>query len=66
MAQTINISSNMLMLHAQDLLDQRIIENGSFEPQLSQGSVSDAIFEIVNMMRLTLTQTKLRIEYTYS
>ena len=32
MAQTINISSNLLMLHAQDLLDQRIIENDSFVP----------------------------------
>ena len=28
--------------------------------------MSDAIIEIVNMVRLTLTQTKLRIEYTYS
>ena len=53
----------MLMLHAQDLLDQRVIESGYFVPSLYMDSVSDAIQEIVNMVRLTLTQSKLTIEY---
>ena len=35
MAQLLNLSSHMLMLHTQDLLDQRIIEYESFKPCLS-------------------------------
>lgn len=61
MAQIINISSNMLILHAQDLLDQRIIEQGKFAPCYSKSKVSDAINEIVNMVNLTLDQTQLNI-----
>ena len=51
------------MLHAQDLLDQRIIESGYFVPTLYLDSVSDAIREIVDMARLTLTSRVLTIEY---
>ena len=35
MAQNIYISSQLLLLHANDLLDHKIIENGGFVPQLS-------------------------------
>ena len=34
MAQNIYISSQLLLLHANDLLDHKIIENGGFIPQL--------------------------------
>ena len=63
MAQTITVSSNMLMLHAQDLLDQRIIEKGNFVPTYTRGLVSEAITEIVEMFRLTLIETHLKVAY---
>ena len=62
MAETILISSQMVMLHANDLLDQRIIENGSFVPHYAAGSPSQAILEMVQLIRLTLTQRKLKIQ----
>ena len=39
MIKTIFVSSQLVLLHASDLLDQRIIENGSFVPSYSLGSV---------------------------
>ena len=63
MAQLINVSSHLLMLHTQDLLDQRIIENGAFKPCYTQGSVKHVILDIVNLVNLTLNK-KLRINYT--
>ena len=50
------------MLHANDLLDQRIIENGSFVPHYAAGSASQAILEMVQLIRLTLTRRKLQIQ----
>ena len=35
MAQTIFISTQLLMMHANDLLDARVIEQGSFSPIFS-------------------------------
>ena len=43
MAKTLNISSTMLLLHAQDLLDWRIIENGSFTPNYTHESIHKVI-----------------------
>ena len=63
MAQLLNLSSNMLMLHTQDLLDQRIIENGSFKPCFTLGSVKNVILDIVNLVNLTLTK-QLKIKYS--
>ena len=39
MVQTILISSQMVLLHANDFLDQKLIENGSFEPRYSDNSI---------------------------
>ena len=61
MAQTILISSRMVMLHANDLLDQRIIENGIFVPAYEDGSIIEAIDEIVSLVRLTLKMKKKRL-----
>lgn len=47
MAETILISSQMVMLHANDMLDQRIIENGSFVPFYSIESVKAAITQMI-------------------
>ena len=56
----------MLFLHAQDLLDQRIIEHGGFVPLYTKGDVNEAISEIVELQGLTLTETQLKIEYKTS
>ena len=63
MAQTINVSSQMLLLHTQDLLDQRIIDKGSFSPNYTLESVQKVINEIVDMMNFTLHSSKLKIQY---
>ena len=59
------LSSQMLLLHTQDLLDQRIIENGGFQPNYQVGCVETAINEIIDMMKLTLTK-KIEIVLAYS
>ena len=52
----------MLMLHANDLLDQRLIEHGSFLPVYTQGSIVGAIKEIIRAFNLTLYQKSVKIE----
>ena len=55
MAKIIFASSQLLMHHANDMLDQRIIDNGGFVPLYqNELSISDAIFEMIELMRLTL------------
>ena len=61
MAQTIVISSQQIMLHANDLLDSRIIEHGSFTPAYYPASVKEAIEEIITLIRVTLKDRKLKI-----
>ena len=63
MAKTIHVSSQMLLLHTQDLLDQRIIESGSFIPNLTLEFVYKVIGQIVKMMNYTLNKDTLKIEY---
>ena len=53
----------MVMLHANDMLDQRIIENGSFVPQYALGSVREAILEMIQIIKLTLFDRKFDICY---
>ena len=57
------VSSNILLLHTQDLLDQRIIEYGNFKPCFTLGSVKNAIQDMTNMVNLTLNK-RLKIKYT--
>ena len=40
-----------MLSHAQDLLDQQIIENNRFAPNYVDGSVSSAISEIIQLVR---------------
>ena len=47
MAQMIFISTQMLMMHANDLLDSRVIEQGNFSPTLSPVDVYETILEMV-------------------
>ena len=62
MAETILISSQLVMLHANDMLDQRIIDNGNFVPLYTEGSVKEAILEMVQVIKLTLLNRSLKIE----
>ena len=62
LAQTINTSSKMLILHTQDLLDQRIIELGTFQPSNNYSSLDEAISEMIFMVQLTLTNRDIKIE----
>ena len=61
MAETIVISSQYIMFHANDLLDSRIIEHGSFTPAYYPSSVKRAIEEIITLIRFTLMDRKLKI-----
>ena len=61
MANTVLTTTLMLMLHANDLIDQKIIENGAFVPNFAKGSVVEAINEIVSIFDLTLEHRKLKI-----
>ena len=62
MAQTILISSEQVILHANDFLDQQLIHHGNFTPHFTSGSVIHAINEVVKMMRLTLERKDLKIK----
>ena len=62
MAQTIYISSKQVLLHANDFLDQQLIEHGKFTPHFVSGSIIFAINEVVKIVRLTLKRKKLKIK----
>ena len=51
----------MILMHANDLLDWRIIENGSFVPNLSVNQICDVIREMVDLMNSTLVNRDLKI-----
>ena len=48
LAETILISSNIVLLHAHDLLDQRLIEKGTFVANFQDGDVVEALQEIMS------------------
>ena len=62
MSQTIYVSSKLMLLHANDLLDQSLIENGSFSPSFAKSSLAEAVLQMVKLVRLTLTQKKVVIQ----
>ena len=57
------VSSQMVMLHANDLLDQRIIENGCFVPNLTAGSIKETVAEMIELMNSTLMFKSLNITF---
>ena len=59
--QIILVSSQMVTLHANDLLDQRIIKEGCFVPLYTSGSLLDSINEMIELMNSTLTSRDLTI-----
>ena len=61
MAQTIVVSSNLVLFHANDLLDQEVIKSGMFSPAYRYESVADAVIEIIKIMNWTLQSRNLII-----
>ena len=64
MAQIVSVSSKLVLFHANDLLDHRIFESGNFAPAYIYSSVSNALLEIVEMMRWTIQNLNLDIQFT--
>ena len=56
------VSCRMVELHANDLLDQKIIENGKFTRNITSGSLLTAISEMIELMNTTLNFRDLVIE----
>ena len=50
LCENILISSNIVLLHANDFLDQMLIEKGVFAPCYSETSILDAIVETVTII----------------
>ena len=63
MVKVVLISSQMVMLHANDMLDQRIIEEGCFVPNYTVGSVPQAINEIIELISTTIETKEIIIEF---
>ena len=63
MAQMIFISSQMLMMHANDLLDSRIIQQGNFAAVLSPVDVYETILEMVQIVRFNQAHRQVKIEF---
>ena len=54
-AKSIFVTTQMLMLHANDLLDLRIIEQGSFLPTYVETDAKEKIMEVINVVRFAQT-----------
>ena len=55
------VSSKMVMLHANDLVDHRIIQNGNLEPWYDYGLITPAITEIIEIARLNYSIDRMRL-----
>ena len=49
-------------MHANDLIDMRIIENGRFIPNMMTGSIEQAVREIIDLLNQTLIDRDLTIK----
>ena len=63
--RSILISSKLVLLNVNDLLDQNIIQCGRFEPFFKNESVRNAVFEIVQTLRWTLERRNILIELQF-
>ena len=57
------LSSQFIMMHVNDFLDQQLIEHGNFAPYFDTGRLEDAIMEIVQMMNFSIHQRNLKIKF---
>ena len=63
MAKIIKVTSNIILFHAHDMLDQRFLESGMFTPIYTQDSVTEAIKEVIEAMQFTLKYKRLTIQF---
>lgn len=62
MAHVIFISSKMILFHANDLLDQRFIQDGHFVPAYASGSVTAAVLEVVHVVQMMQMDREIDIQ----
>ena len=55
------VSSQMILMHVNDLLDWRIIESGGFAPNMTVSPINCAIEEMIDLMNSTLVNRDLTI-----
>ena len=60
--QTIYVSSKLLLMHTNDLLDQKIIQNGRFVPNMTKQVLSQSIMKTVQLVRATIVRKPLVIQ----
>ena len=63
MVQMLHVNSKLVQLHANDLIDYRIIQNGTFVPEIQPHNVRDVIAEIIQIINWTLQKKELKIEF---
>ena len=63
MIETILLSSQFILMHTHDFLDQQIIEHGNFVPYFEVQNIIDAIVEMVQIMNFSVQKRKVRISY---
>ena len=61
MVETILLSSQLILMHAHDFLDQQIIEHGNFVPYFEVHNMIDSINEMVQIMNFSVQKRKVRI-----
>ena len=52
----------MILMHSNDLLDHRIIEKGCFVPNITIGSVIQAVNEMIDLMKTTIVDRNIHID----
>ena len=53
--------SNLALFHANDLLDYKIIQNGSFQPTFTSESVVEAILQTIQILEYTIQNSNLEV-----
>ena len=66
MIKILLFSSLFLQFHAQDLLDQRVLDYGHFVPLYEYGSVVKAMKEVIDIMRYSISHRDLIIKFDQS
>ena len=62
-AKSIFVTTQMLMLHANDLLDLRIIERGSFVPAYVESDIYEMIMQVIKVVKFTQNDKELQIDF---
>ena len=65
MIRTLFVSSQLVLMHASDMLDQRIIQKGEFAPAYSLSNIQNTILDIIELVRMTLEEKKVEIKFSF-